>query len=153
MTTIEQQAAQAWGDYANRPGVAELLTFAERSAAVISRALDANETIMSAVHRECSHVDYGYPHPGCAEFGPPDEFSCTKQSTIRVIVQYPPQVIDPLGDADFPGDEHPDIAVVLLCDEHGAAYVENEDEREHFGETVLHVERLDGQPLKEGAAA
>lgn len=50
----------------------------------------------------CEWADYGYPHEGCAEFGPPDEFHCTDPA--RLVVSWSA----PYGDS-----------VMFVCATHG----------------------------------
>lgn len=60
----------------------------------------------------------GYPHPGCAEFGPPDTYSCTAAADRLVWV--PPQT----DDAGRPlYGETVDGTVLPACPEHGPGLV------------------------------
>lgn len=34
--------------------------------------------------QRCEYVNYAYPHPGCAEFGPPDEIGCGRMAVKTV---------------------------------------------------------------------
>lgn len=49
----------------------------------------------------CEQVLAVYPHPGCAEFGPPDEFVC--ENTVRWMET-----------VDFEGH----VSVMGVCDDH-----------------------------------
>lgn len=50
-----------------------------QAAEAVLDGLEADGILQRVV--ECEWVDYGYPHPGCAEFGPPDEIGCSVPAT------------------------------------------------------------------------
>lgn len=56
----------------------------------------------------CFYEWSGYPHPGCAEFGPPDTFSCQAEATVYVW-------LPPTNDGPYPDE---DGTVLAACDEH-----------------------------------
>ena len=78
------------------------------------------ETNDETVAPGCMYVWSGYPHPGCAEFAPPDEWHCPKKATHRMTLvgPYGPELLlaccehaDDMADPDGV-----DVSDVVLLD-------------------------------------
>ena len=62
---------------------------------------------------ECAFVEYGYPHEGCAEFGPADEVRCGAPATLLIRVT-----------EQLCSDDVDDVA---FCARHGAVVLAEDD--------------------------
>jgi hypothetical protein len=87
--------------------------------AILERVLDANELKIADLRR-CEWIDYCYPHPGCAEFGPPDEISCSDRATRRVVFADPFVHPDDVAEAESWVDPH--VSTLLCCAEHAERF-------------------------------
>lgn len=76
------------------------------SGYLVERFDDLMAAIRWAAVPMCQRVMYGYPHPGCAEFAPPDEIPCGHEATRRVT--YNDGWLEAAGDDPF--------TVEYLCD-------------------------------------
>lgn len=86
----------------------------------------------------CDCVDSGYPHPGCAEFGPPDEFFCTETAVWKFVV------IDWFRGPNF--DAEPcegDVEDLYACEAHARRELNNAAFNRAAGLELLNIERLE----------
>lgn len=87
---------------------------------LVERCYNLMDAVRWAAIPMCQMVHYGYPHPGCAEFAPPDEIPCGREATHRV------EFIDRYWAPD-------DTQVVYFCDDHTAEMHDHAaDPREGF---------------------
>lgn len=67
----------------------------------------------------CEFTMTGYPHPGCAEFGPPDEMVCTAPATKRAT----------WTSHMNPAPPHASYTEsMLVCDEHAVEFVDDPEQ-------------------------
>lgn len=118
--TTEEQTAAAWGDYGSAGAWAPVLGMLAEVDSRIAAHLRSNDRVMAQL-RSCEWYGEGYPHPGCAAFGPPDVFTCASVATHRAVYVDQTPYVDGYWEREHElpiGDEHPEIGITLSCAEH-----------------------------------
>lgn len=145
--TVEDQTAAAWGDYGSASAWAPVVDALKRVDTRIAATLRLNESVIGQL-RTCDWYGEGYPHPGCAEFGPPDHWDCGDSATHRIVWRsLMPDYMN--GEPEFDGDDT-EIGVTLSCAEHlpDMAKVDDQYAALLYVEVIDTGERVDVEQLR-----